>query len=127
MLQIVGYEYFKARSRVGDGKYHYKDSVVPTAKGTRLATVGELQGLWQRASQVLDTTLECQDEPHRAVMYQRFQNILMRSSLDTRDVSSLHGVISGLIRNHAALEPFRIENEQRDKDGTRGKSVKPPQ
>lgn len=104
---------------MGDGKYQYQDSAVPTAKGTRLATVGELQGLWQRASQVLDATFENPDEQHRVVLYSRFQNILMRASLDTRDVSSLHGVISALIRNHAGLEPFRIENELRDKDGTR--------
>lgn len=119
LCPLPRYEYWKARCRLGDGAYSYKDSSVPTAKGTRLASVGEVQGLWQRIQDVLDATFENPDKQARAAIYARFQNILVRSNMDTRDVSSIHGVVSAIIRNHARLEPMRIENELRDKDGTR--------
>jgi tRNA C32,U32 (ribose-2'-O)-methylase TrmJ len=77
------------------------------AKGTRLATVGEVEGVWARVRELLDAA-ELNPDPHvRKGLYDRFQNWLLRSRPDVRDVNALHGAVSTLVSKHERLEGLK--------------------
>ncbi len=106
-VQICGYEYWKARARVGDQVYNYKETSVGLAKGTRVATAGEVEGLWGRLQEVLDLTELNPDEHVRKGLYDRFKSWLLRSSPDVRDVNAFHGAITTVVTKHENLDDLK--------------------
>ncbi len=121
-VQIVGYEWFKARARMrmGDPQaaglgYRYQSKWVGVAKGTRMATVGEVQGLWRRCQEVLDAVELNANAHNRELIYARLQNLLVRAESDVRDVNALHGALTALAVNHERLEPIRWRHLEANK------------
>lgn len=119
-VQIVGYEWFKARAKMGDPAaqgmgYGYQEEWTGVAKGTRMATVGEVEGLWQRCQELLDA-VELNPIPrNRELIYARLQNLLVRAESDVRDVNALHGAITAIALNHEKLEPIRQRHLETNK------------
>lgn len=124
-VQIVGYEWFKARARMGDpaapGKgYGYQEEWVGVAKGTRMATVGEVEGLWRRCQELLDAVELNPNPSQRELIYARLQNLLVRVESDVRDVNALHGVLTAIAVKHEKLEPIR----QRHLEANKGHGIR---
>jgi hypothetical protein len=124
-VQIVGYEWFKARTRMGDPQaaelgYGYQEEWVGVAKGTRMATVGEVEGLWRRCQELLDAVELNSNPRNRDLIYARLKNLLVRAESDVRDVNALHGVLTALAVNHERLEPIR----QRHVEANKGHGIK---
>lgn len=124
-MQIVGYEWYKARARMGDPAaqgmgYRYEGESVGVAKGTRLATVGEVEGLWRRCREMLDAVELNPNPRNRDLIYARLQNLLVRAESDVRDVNALHGVLTALAVNHEKLEPIR----QRHMEANKGHGIR---
>jgi len=108
LSSLPSYEYWKARANVGDNLYTYKEATLGLAKGTRLATTGEIEGVWNRVQDMLDAT-ELNPDPHvRRGLYDRFKSWLLRSGPDVRDVNALHGAVSTIVSKHEKLENLKI-------------------